>query len=453
MPSYIVIGKVYVDATGAADEMPILMTEYGPATALIEYCITMNRSVSWMTKLTAAAKRFWDYLEANPLEEQGWRVFRNFARALRNGTISPQSGIDPSGLYWMALNIRDAGGSIRLLSDFFDWISRESSDSRTAFNPKYSGNTFEQRFELLAYRYRRSKSFLGHSWNPTPSSSNVRMTPTTRPPTVLRSRPPMFPEERFDELLDRGFRVGGKPDYRGMLITLLQFGGGIRVSEAFHLYIPDVQPHYAQSNSTLVTVHHPTLGIAPDGWINADGKRGNRSQYLAARFGLVPRHRCVGGLHAGWKNPALDEKWYLQVHWFPEEYGIRFGQIWTLYLEQIANIERSHPYAWINLSEKKGDPYKISKYERALERAVNRIGLEYGKVWGTSAHGGRHAYGQRAKKAGIHPVIIQRILHHASIDSQLVYTQPEKSEISEALTAGAAVLRELSSQRRLKKSN
>jgi integrase len=150
----------------------------------------------------------------------------------------------------------------------------------------------------------------------------------------------------------------------------------------------------------------------------------------------------LGKLGAGWKNPALDEKWFMQVHWFPEKYGVWFLQIWELYMEQIANFERGHPYAFVNLSGKyAGGIYKIAKYEQALKRAVERIGLVYAKVYGSTPHGGRHAYGQRGKTAHIDPIILQRLMHHESPESQLVYTQPLANEVQKALKEGTEELR------------
>jgi integrase len=151
----------------------------------------------------------------------------------------------------------------------------------------------------------------------------------------------------------------------------------------------------------------------------------------------------VGAHHAGWKNPALDKKWYMQVHWLPAEtYGRWFLQLWQCYMEQIASIERHHPFAFINTERAVGGMYTIKQYNKALEAAVERIGLTFGKASGTTPHGSRHAYGQRAKRGEVDQVIIQRIMHHCSPDSQLVYTQPQQAETANALAEAARRLSE-----------
>lgn len=424
--------------------MPVLMSQDGPVRPLIDYCLTMRRSLSWQEKLLRAVKLFLEYLEVNAIQdEEEWRLFRNFSNALRLGTIDPETRQDSSGLYWEGIETREANFMIVQLSDFFEWLGREESPSATKFNLHYVGTKYDQRIDLEAYQYRRSKAFLGHAWSTNPRGRQARLIRGERAPRVFQRRPPMFPEDRIEELLFKGFKVAGKYDYRGMLITLMLFGGGLRVSEPFHLYMADVQPHWDDSTKAFVAVHHPSLGYAPNQWKNRAGQRGSRQQYLAAEFGLVPRHLIRGKLNAGWKHPALDDHWYMQVQWFPEIYGRWFMQIWMRYLEQVSSIDRNHPYAWINInSALRGGIYTISQYQKALQKAVERIGLVFGKTYGTTAHGSRHAYAQRARKGGVDPIIIQRLMHHCSPESQQVYTQPEIAEMQTAIRQATQRLNE-----------
>ena len=63
------------------------------------------------------------------------------------------------------------------------------------------------------------------------------------------------------------------------------------------------------------------------------------------------------------------------------------------------------------------------------------------KALGTTPHGHRHAYGRRLKNAGIDKALIRRFMHHASPESQEVYTQPNTREALAALEAAAQRLR------------
>lgn len=442
MPFIVVNAKVVSDNTGAARVIPVLLTPSGPLLPLIDYCLTESGSRAWMEKLVRAVKLFLEYVEVNAIHgEEEWRLFRNFSNALIFGTIDKKTMLDSSGLYWEPFKGNGANYFITLLTEFFDWMGKNEGPRALKFNPQYGGRKYNLLLDEQAHRFRRSKAFLGHTWRDNPKVG--RITRGNRTPKVFPERPPEFPADRFEELLFKGFYKAGRHDYRGMLITLLLYGAGFRISEPFHLYTSDVQPHWEDSSIAFVAIHHPSLGIAPNNWKNAGGQRGTREQYLASVFGLSTRTDMGRPCHAGWKHPALDAKWYMQAHWFPPElYGRWFMQLWIRYMEQVASVERHHPFAFINLESKSaGGIYTIKSYNKALEAAVERVGLEFGKTFGTSAHGPRHAYGQRARRNGVHEVIIQRMMHHCSPGSQKVYTQPELKEVTDALAIAAQNLR------------
>jgi integrase len=445
MAFVVVTGKIISDNTGASKSLPVLMSDEGPVLPLIDYCLTVNRSLSWHEKLVRAVRLFLEYLEANAdRRPDDFSVFRGFSKALTSGTIDPHTCEDPSGLYWISISPRDAGYAISMLSDFFNWLGRNENPRAKNFNPFYTGSSFDRKIDLQAYEFRRSKSFLGHAWQSIPEKTGRVIRPELSP-KVFPKRPPAFPEDRVEEFLFKGFKVSGKYDYRGMAIACLLLGGGLRVSEPFHMFVSDVQPHWEDSSLPFVTIQHPSLGAAPNNWKNHLGKPGSRAEYLRSEFGLTPRHLIRGKIHAGWKHPALDDRWFMQVHFFPKDfYAPLFFQIWQRYLELVASIERNHPYAWINLDrEPVGGIYTMSSFQKAFQSAVERVGLIYGKHFGTSMHGPRHAYGQRARRGDVNEIIIQRIMHHCSPESQRVYTQPEQHEASLALNIAAKKLEEL----------
>jgi integrase len=110
-------------------------------------------------------------------------------------------------------------------------------------------------------------------------------------------------------------------------------------------------------------------------------------------------------------------------------------------MDDLMNLERLHPFAFVNMRRGEvGTPYKIGQYEKAHAAAVKRIGMQVSKELGTTPHGHRHAYGRRLSNAGIEPVMIKRVMHHASIESQLVYTQPTLEEIHEMLKRAMSTL-------------
>lgn len=439
--------RIHTDATGVFAELPALLTPTGVLEPLLDYCLyrSHDRSLTWMSKVTRSVRMFLEYLQSNPAEHDTYRLFQNFAQRLYTGTFDRATGLDPSGLCWAPRSPQDASYIVTQLTDFFDWLT-EMRPEVAQVNPRYVGGAFDRQTDEAAYQFRRSKAFLGHTWAANASSAETGH--RVRGPRRLKVRtgePPAFPEERFEELLVRGFRVAGRQDYRGMLVTLLLHGAGFRESEPFHLYISDVFPDPANLRQAKVLVHHPSHGAAPTDWRDEWDKprRGNRAEYLGHQFCLMPRTAILDRRHAGWKGGMHDAAYYKQAYWFLPEYGEWFLHLWHRYLEQVARVERDHPFAFINLRrEPVGAMYTLTQYNKAHAAACERIGLAVGKPLGTTPHGHRHAYGRRLRNAGIDTPLIRRFMHHSSLESQETYTQATTREAMTELEFAAQRLRE-----------
>lgn len=438
--------KVYIDTSGVAYEIPVILTESGPIESLIDY-FTDNwdrRSTEWMKKVSSAVRLFIEYMHANPSQNDPRQLFTNFRLRLFSGTIDYQTGDDPSNLWWKSRSPQEARRMIINLSDYFNWRSDKESNFKNP-NSNWIGSKFDQNIAKAAYEYRRNKAFLGHTWSVHEQiRNNNAKSKTLRKPTTESDEPISFPEEKIMDLLFKGFKVGKKYDYRGMLITLLLNGAGFRESEPFHLFLWDVMEDPMNPGQALVFIHHPSWGDAPADpkWVNAKGKqkKGNRVTYLAERYGLTPRDWLLGTSASGWKGGMHESQhggFYKRAYWFIPKFGELFWDIWLLYVKkvnEIPSIKRNHPYAFMNiLREPKGEMYKLGKYEVAHEAAVRRIGLIPSKSNGTSIHGHRHAYGQRLRKAEMSKDMIRRFMHHSDLSSQEVYTQAAQNECLAAI--------------------
>lgn len=432
--------QVYTDETGACTELPVLLTPAGVLEPLLDYFLARShdRSLVWMSKVGRSVRMFLEYLQGNPAERDTYRLFQNFAQRLYTGTFDLETGLDPSGLAWPARSAVDAQHIVTHLTDFFLWLSEMRPDA-AAINPRYVGGAFDRVCDAAAYQYRRDRSFLGHTWaaNATLHARGHRVR-SQRTPRVFQREPPAFPDDRFMELLTRGFKVADHHDYRCMLITLLLHGAGFRESEPFHLYIGDVCADPSNQQQALVRIHHPSQGAAPEDWRDARGnpRKDNRAAYLAEKFGLVPRTQMLDSRAAGWKGGMHDGPYYKQAYWFVPQYGELFLQLWHRYLEEVACLDRDHPFAFINLRRPPlGEMYCLAQYNKAHAAACKRIGLQVGKALGTTPHGHRHAYGRRLMNAGVDREFIRRFLHHASPESQEVYTQVNSREMQAELAA------------------
>lgn len=438
--------RVYADATGAYAELPALLTPEGVLEPLVDYFLARShdRSLMWMHKVVRSVRMFLEYLNSNPAERDTYLLFRNFAQRLYTGTFDPKSGLDPSELAWPARSSTDAATIVGHLTDFFEWLG-QVRPAAAKVNPRYVGGAFDKQCDDAAYQFKRDQAFLGHTWAANVAAEGLgHMTRAQRAPRVAKGEPPSFPEDRFEELIFKGFKVGDRYDWRNMLITLLLHGAGFRESEPFHLYIGDVCPDPANPRQALVRIHHPSQGQAPADWLNEQGKprKGNRTAYLAEQFGLVPRTQMQGSRHAGWKGGLHDGPYFKQAHWFQPQYGEWFLQLWHRYLREVAFLDRDHPFAFANLvREPRGSMYCLPQYNKAHAAACERIGLQVAKSLGTTPHGHRHAYGRRLMRAGIEKALIRRFMHHSSLDSQDVYTQATTSEMLAELAAASTRLR------------
>lgn len=450
MSAVTVSASVITDHTGAVSHIPVLLTEQGPVLPLVDYLLwrSHDRSPSWMRKVVRAVSLLLDYVNANEgAFEDRQTIFENFAQRLYGGTAGPDG--DPSGLYWLPMRTGTANALLGCLAGFSDWlVERRSADSLGATPLEYH----DRMLIAAAHEHRRSRSFLGHVLPAASPQTNLTLLRRRRIVASSIEDAIAFPERHFMRLLLQGFVRHGHAQHpdplhrlnlRDILITLLMHGAGLRMSECFHLWVHDVQPDPLDPTVALVRVHHPSDGDAPEDWLNERGEpiRCNRAAYLAGRYARRPRNQLLGTDGAGWKNPALDGRHFVQAYWFPRELGRLFLHLWQLYLRQVVAMPRHHPYAFIVLKgSTAGEPYCIEPYKQSHRRAVERIGLTAIRGNGTTPHGHRHAFGRRLMRAEVEPVLRKKALHHLALASQVVYTTPSISELSEALNTASRTL-------------
>lgn len=448
--------KIYTDFSGGQIEIPVILTENGPLTPLVEYLLDHchAKSFAWMQKLVQAVGLLLDYMAANHGNfEEPKELFTAFVQRLYRGTIG-ENGLDPSGLYWLPRSSQVVGQLSNQLSAFSDWMAGRLGTR--PLNPWREATRFEEMLNWAAYHQKHHRAFLGHVWDNARASSTAKLAKSTllkRSPVIDHDGVKHFPEERIADLLFEGFVVPGRQtspliegrlNLRDVLITLLMHFGGVRVSEPFHLYVHDVCADPRKPDTALVRIFHPSGGLAPNDWMGVDGKpiRCTRAAYLLGKYGMRPRtdYYPSDQLHAGWKGSLLDGKEsFMHIHWFPSWAGKMFLSLWNRYLLQRALTNGKHPFAFVT---EKGRPYSPDSFVRAHAKAVMRIGLTPAKMLGTTPHGHRHAYGQNLVNANIDPVFRKKALHHKSIESQLVYTEPQIAKVTQILDLATKSLNE-----------
>jgi integrase len=326
---------------------------------------------------------------------------------------------DPSGLCWFPSSTKTTNAKLYVLEEFADWMASQGYVDET-LNPWTEATSSEKRLNWIAWYRRNQFSLLGHLGL---SSSNAaeleqaRQIKLRRQPMGAISRAKAFPAEFEVALLRDGFVRPGKEnekdilkkfDWRGICITLLLLYGARRLSEPFHLWTGDVMENPVRPREALVRIYHPVDGQAPE-FPKLNRRRApNRQAYLQAFYpNYPPRNLARGSYHAGFKSQTFadDEAKYLHVYWLPSDMGEAFLSAYHNYMRQRAQMGLDglrHPFAFVSHKKShRGEPYTIKSFEKAWERAITRIGLPYAKMHGTTPHGGRHASGIRANKAGV----------------------------------------------------
>jgi len=437
--------KVFTDDTGVAFDVPVLLTENGVVTPLLDYLLDVgiNKSATWMNEVIHATYVFLQYLEGNKkLFDQPELLFQSFVHKIYAGTIG-SDGYDESGLYWLPSSTRSANSLLRALSRFTNWIARANSGREA--NILDSESSIDKRLRFAAWYRRNQYDFLGHI-KPTDTQSHARqayMVHGRKVASLSNNQAITFPEHLFERFFVEG--IGGARDrrsaIRNQLIVLMMHFSGCRESDALHLWIEDVlvDPHYPES--VMIRLYHPEDGKAPGSW-KAHNGRSTRSAYLKQVYALTPRNRLLGTKRVGWKSTVVDHKDnYILLHWFPRVAGTLFGLLWREYLRHVALVDRHHPYAFISFEKNsQGEPLTLNAFNDAYARGVRRIGEIPAKAHGLSPHGHRHAMGRRLHTAGVHPRLIKEVLHHSSLSSQLPYTIPSARQITKKLDAAYEVL-------------
>ena len=438
--------KIIEDDTGIKSEIPVILTEQGVLEPLLNYLLNKQqegKSQTWMRRVVYATQKLIEYMEAN---KSGFSdpklLFQTFVKRLYSGSIG-EDGLDPSGLYWIPSSRQTTNQLITALTGFTDWLAQ--TQKVKPLNLLIEADSYTSRLNYAAWFRKNQHDFLGHIKDKT-------FHKTIRKARLIRGRRELvrtdddaisFPEKDFQPFFLEG--IGGSKDpraaLRDKLILLLMHGGGLRESEAISLWVTDVFENPQDSESALVRIYHPEEGRAPNNWRGRNGAS-NRVAYLMENYSLTPRNRMMGTMHLGWKTRVMDgADNFIQVHWFPNYFGRLFMILWRDYLHILASMERHHPYAFVAFSKKHfGAPYTKNAFHCNYQNGLRRIRILPNKAHGHSPHGHRHAYGRRLTKAEVDPIIRKKCLHHASFESQTVYTAPSQEQVSKSLNIATARL-------------
>ena len=444
---YIIKRKVIYrnDRTGKKIKLPALFTESGIVISHLRFLATkQGRSQSWKEKSVFSVKLLLDYIHVNENTfERTVDLLQSFSDCLNVGTIDYNQMHDPSGLFWKRRDVKYANNILAHITLYTDFLARQKGYEDNRENPFRNATLAEQKLNWCAYYQRQANVFLNHLSSTTEAEKQcikIRTITGQLQPKVENEKVKRFPEDKFVDLLYRGFirpysnismHENERLDYKSIAISMLLNKGGIRKSEFCHIYSSDITLHPV-NDGALVRIYHPSFGSSPDPQYK------NRETYLKTKYNLLPRtkYQLSERLYAGWKEPLLiDSQYYFEVIFSPVSAGKDFLEVYKKYLkyQRVPPPKLApHPFAFTN---QKGEPETIKNFQRLHKRAVERIGLIPSKNEGTTEHGHRHSYGYRLAQFGFSQVEIQKAMHHKNSNSCLVYIQPTSDEIVEKMKA------------------
>ncbi len=164
---------------------------------------------------------------------------------------------------------------------------------------------------------------------------------------------------------------------RLLLLWLLLGAGGVRISEAMHLYATDIG-FDAATHEARITLADPRAGEIKNE-IGGGPATWTREEFLRFRYGCEPRNMLPDTdiLRAGWKglNRNGDSPRDSGSLWLHSIYGQMAWAAHTIYLKQRTLASPLHPWYLINLGRNVGKPLTISNVQSLFARACRRLDL------------------------------------------------------------------------------
>ena len=429
------------------------------------------RSDAWQACVARALGLFWDFCQAriptldvsHPIHWRNRELLRSFGAALVNGTIRNLD--DPLELYWSRLPLDIAKRLVYSIEQFAEWCAREAEEpNQFRDGAKRSKTVADVMLEAVISVKRQGFSLLGFLETKTDRGPSLVPFPKLgRPGSTSNTAPLSFPPYAIEDVLWTGFRRTGRggdswDDYNlaAMMIFLLGGYAGAREHEPHHLWVGDVTEHPIHRGRALVSLYHPEQGLAYVDDLNGRKMRTTRAQKLSQEYGLPSRNYGISSYRVGWKHSKVSSSDnYAELYWTDPTAGVLFLILYRAYLlRRMAVMQRrralgygDHPFLFVSEREARnvadgakyiGAPATIQSYEQALRTAVDRCGLPYGKLYGTTSQGPRHLFAYTMRILGATQIMLQEGLRHRSPLSGDRYGLPGPSDVNRFLVEAEA---------------
>lgn len=429
---------------GGFPTVAICILGAGPLEAWEDFKKTHGLAISTQRTYARAIGLFIDFMAINGDKylavEDRRRFLQKFADSLIRGTI--EDADDPTGLFWMPRTYDSSRRILAAVTAFSDWLT--TSYGVKPLNPLRKATIAEQLSFWHVWNRVKDKGLMKHlkgvgQRDSVRHSGGYIRTVRVRgaSPTISGDLIKAFPEDRFMDLLEFGFKRPARRGWttlRDRMIAILLHEGGLRLCEVLQIWVNDVYQHPQSPAMSCVRVYHPREGLREHR--NTDTGKAQlitSAEYLRVIYGRVPLTDLPGHKAVGWKNPMLNDVncKFMNVFWRSEDAARAFMSLYLRYV-QTRPMVRGHPYLFVADG---GEPMNVRAYEKVHAAAVRRLGLIPTKVAGTTPHGHRHSYGRSLARSGADRKVIQVAMHHKSVFSQETYSEADSNEVSQAILA------------------
>lgn len=361
-----------------------------------------------------------------------------YVEARKNGTIQPD-GTDLASLWWAPVSEHTALTELSHIATYSSFCEAQLNGSSINQIEEHFSATFgiTDYFKKKLTTARKMYGLLRHldtgeNFNEKQFDSSIYVRRNTREANSTESvLPEHFPIKHVNDL------ICATQSIRDRMLWVLLIYGGVRISEALHLYDSDISYENGMAHIRLA---HPVNSMVS--WVNSYGETvsGTREQYLRDKFGRIPRNKLAMNHpeRAGWKGMRFDgdskrltpigkrRKFEGSVFWLCPEAGAYFWELHLQYMAIRSQCCGNHPYYLINFEgEKQGEPVTEKNIIRRFEAMAKKIGSAV-----TNIHSLRHLYGvlavnhvKKADGSRLSLFEVQVMMHHASYTSTAIYAK------------------------------
>jgi site-specific recombinase XerD len=403
--------------------LPILIGQSGVVLSeLLAWSAEQKRagkSDSTLSKQVQAIKNFADFWDTYHHIITNKNIYRSYFEHLIHGD---------GRLQWSGVNIKTATTQIKHLNKFLTWISDQKGMADP--NPLVKGQIGWVKAATI-YQAQSKTSLLSHLFSLTEVGNGVTQRREIRPEGAAQRQSPGTSHLNsaamsWDDYIKL---IKHEKCCRNLLLWLFLGAGGLRISEALHLFIQDVQPNqYAELE---VTLSDPRYGEISTG---SPLKKSSRAHYLWENFNLISRDQLKphSSQYLGWKGMRghNGKTGNAQIIWLHSDFARIAFNAHRAYLQQRRNTFAQNPYYFINTARNKGKPLTAVNASNLLSDACLRLDIRSAK----NPHSLRHFYGDTLhNKADVPLSMVQVAMRHKSSISTEQYTRPSIEALRERL--------------------